>query len=294
MQRRPGEALFQYHAAGTLARWRAATKNEFMSRITISNLKRMKAGAEKVAVITAYDAGFTHLVEAAGIEVILVGDSLGMVVQGHETTLPVTVEQMVYHTELVTRASRHCLIVADMPFMSHGTCDQALDTAGRLMKKGGAHMVKLEGGRAQVDTVRHLTERAVPVCAHLGLLPQSIHQLGGYRVQGRNKQSAHDLLNDARMMQDAGAQMLVLECVPGLLAQEVTSALDIPVIGIGAGPACDGQVLVLHDVLGMTSGKPPSFSKNFMPGAESIEAAIAAYVAAVRNGEFPAPEHTFQ
>ncbi len=254
----------------------------------------MKAAAEKIAVITAYDAGFTCLAEAAGVDVILVGDSLGMVVQGHDTTLPVTVEQMVYHTELVARVSKHSLIVADMPFMSHGTSEQALDTAGRLMKEGGAHMVKLEGGRAQVDTVRHLSERAVPVCAHLGLLPQSIHQLGGYRVQGRDKETAHNILNDARMMQDAGAQMLVLECIPAVLAQEVTAAVDIPVIGIGAGAACDGQVLVLHDLLGMTLGKPPSFSKNFMPEAESIEAAIKAYVDAVRDGEFPAPEHAFE
>jgi len=265
-----------------------------MSQITISTLQRMKAAAEKIAVITAYDAGFTRLAEAAGVDVILVGDSLGMVVQGHDTTLPVTVEQMVYHAEMVTRVSRRCLIVADMPFMSHGTRDQALDTAGRLMKAGGAHMVKLEGGRAQVETVRHLTERAVPVCAHLGLLPQSIHQLGGYRVQGRDQESAHDLLNDARMMQDAGAQMLVLECIPAVLAQEITAALDIPVIGIGAGAACDGQVLVLHDALGMTAGKPPSFSKNFMPEADSIETAIEAYVNAVREGGFPGPEHIFK
>lgn len=265
-----------------------------MSQITISTLQRMKAAVEKIAVITAYDAGFTRLAEAAGVDVILVGDSLGMVVQGHATTLPVTVEQMVYHTELVTRVSRRCLIVADMPFMSHGTCDQALDAAGKLMKEGGAHMVKLEGGRAQVDTVRHLTERAVPVCAHLGLLPQSIHQLGAYRVQGRDSESAKGLLNDARRMQDAGAQMLVLECIPALLAQEITNALDIPVIGIGAGVACDGQVLVLHDVLGITPGKPPSFSKNFMPEAESIEAAIKVYVDAVRDGNFPTPEHAFQ
>ena len=265
-----------------------------MKRITISDLKRMQAAAEKIAVITAYDAGFTRLAEAAGVDVILVGDSLGMVVQGHDTTLPVTVEQMVYHTGLVARVSQRSLLVADMPFMSHGTCDQALDTAGRLMKEGGAHMVKLEGGRAQVDTVRHLTERAVPVCAHLGLLPQSIHQLGGYRVQGRDGADARNLLNDARMMQDAGAQMLVLECIPALLAQEITNALDIPVIGIGAGAACDGQVLVLHDILGITPGKPPSLSKNFMPGAGSIEAAIKAYVDAVRTGSFPTAEHTFQ
>jgi 3-methyl-2-oxobutanoate hydroxymethyltransferase len=181
-----------------------------------------------------------------------------------------------------------------MPFMSYGTIEQTLATAGKLMKAGGAHMVKLEGGRAQVDTVRHLCERAVPVCAHLGLLPQSIHQLGGYRVQGRDHETAHNILNDARMMQDAGAQMLVLECIPTVLAQEVTAAVDIPVIGIGAGVTCDGQVLVLHDLLGMTQGKPPSFSKNFMAETESIEAAIKAYVDAVRDGEFPAPEHTFE
>jgi len=273
---------------------------------TSQSFRRLRLGAEFILrtvvgsltntqrVITAYDAGFTRLAEAAGVDVILVGDSLGMVVQGHDTTLPVTVEQMVYHAEMVTRVSRRCLIVADMPFMSHGTRDQALDTAGRLMKAGGAHMVKLEGGRAQVETVRHLTERAVPVCAHLGLLPQSIHQLGGYRVQGRDQESAHDLLNDARMMQDAGAQMLVLECIPAVLAQEITAALDIPVIGIGAGAACDGQVLVLHDALGMTAGKPPSFSKNFMPEADSIETAIEAYVNAVREGGFPGPEHIFK
>lgn len=270
------------------------TVNKYMSRITINTLNRMKTAAEKIAVITAYDAGFARLAEAAGVDVILVGDSLGMVVQGHDTTLPVTVEQMVYHTEMVTRVSRHALIVTDMPFMSHGNPDQALDTAARLMKVGGAHMVKLEGGRAQLDTVRHLSERAVPVCAHLGLLPQSIHQLGGYRVQGRDKDAALKILNDARMMQDAGAQMLVLECVPRLLAQEVTAALDIPVIGIGAGAACDGQVLVLHDLLGMTQGKLPSFSRNFMAETDSIEAAIRAYVTAVRDGGFPAPEHTFE
>ncbi len=265
-----------------------------MNQITISTLKQMQAAGEKIAVITAYDAGFTRLAEAAGVDVILVGDSLGMVIQGHDTTLPVTVEQMVYHTEMVGRVSRHSLIVADMPFMSHGTREQALDTAGRLMKTGGAHMVKLEGGRTQVKTVRHLSQRAVPVCAHLGLLPQSIHQLGGYRVQGRGRKAAHDILNDAKMMRDAGAQMLVLECIPALLAQEVTAAVDIPVIGIGAGAACDGQVLVLHDLLGMTQGKPPSFSKNFMAQADSIEAAIKAYVDAVRHGEFPNAEHTFQ
>lgn len=265
-----------------------------MSKITITTLNRMKAEGEKIAMVTAYDAGCTQLAEAAGVDSILVGDSLGMVVQGHDSTLPVTVDHMVYHTEMVSRGSKRALIIADMPFMSHGTCVQALDTAGRLMKEGGAHMVKLEGGRPQVETVRHLTERSVPVCAHLGLLPQSIHQLGGYRVQGREQEAAQHILNDARLMQDAGAQMLVLECIPKLLADEITAALEIPVIGIGAGAGCDGQVLVMQDLLGITPGKTPSFSKDFMAQAGSIEGAIAAYVSAVRRGEFPAPEHTFQ
>ena len=245
-------------------------------------------------MLTAYDAGQAALAEVAGVDTLLVGDSLGMVVQGHDSTLPVTVDHMVYHTEMVSRASTRALIVADMPFMSHGTCEQALNSAGRLMQEGGAHMVKLEGGAAQVETVRHLTQRAVPVCAHLGLLPQSIHQLGEYRVQGRDGASAKAILNDARAMQDAGAQMLVLECIPELLVEEITAALEIPVIGIGAGKSCDGQVLVWHDLLGITRGKAPKFSKNFMAGAESVESAINAYVEAVRSGAFPAPEHTFQ
>lgn len=265
-----------------------------MNRITITNLNKMKASGDKIAMVTAYDAGFTRLAESAGVDSILVGDSLGMVVQGNDSTLPVTVDHMVYHTEMVSRASETALIIADMPFMSHGTCVQALDTAGRLMKEGGAHMVKLEGGHPQVETVRHLTARSVPVCAHLGLLPQSIHQLGGYRVQGRGRDAAKQILNDARELQDAGAQMLVLECIPTLLADEITAALEIPVIGIGAGGGCDGQVLVLHDILGITPGKVPSFSRNFMEGAESVEDAIARYVSAVRNSDFPATEHAFQ
>ncbi|WP_456405286.1 3-methyl-2-oxobutanoate hydroxymethyltransferase [Thiolapillus sp.] len=264
------------------------------NKITLSTLERMKAAQEKIAVLTAYDAGFARLAESAGVEVILVGDSLGMVVQGHDSTLPVTVEEMVYHTAMVNRGCSKPLLIADMPFMSHGTPRQALDNAGQLMKEGGAHMVKLEGGHAQVETVRHLTDRAVPVCAHLGLLPQSIHQLGGYKVQGRDSHSAERILNDAHELQQAGAQMLVLECVPELLAREVSLALDIPVIGIGAGRGCDGQVLVLHDMLGITPGKAPVFSRNFMQDADSIEAAIQAYVDAVHSGEFPAEEHCFQ
>jgi len=264
------------------------------NKITLSTLERMKSAGEKIAVLTAYDAAFARLAESAGVEVILVGDSLGMVVQGHDSTLPVSVEEMVYHTAMVNRGCSVPLLVADMPFMSHGTPRQALDSAGKLMKEGGAHMVKLEGGHAQVETVRHLTDRAVPVCAHLGLLPQSIHQLGGYKVQGRDSRSAERILRDAHELQQAGAQMLVLECVPEVLGKEISLALDIPVIGIGAGRGCDGQVLVLHDMLGITPGKAPGFSKDFMADTGSVEAAMRAYVEAVHNGSFPAREHCFQ
>ena len=264
-----------------------------MAKVTISTLNRMKRAGEKIAVLTSYDASLTILAERAGMDALLVGDSLGMVVQGHESTLPVTVDDMVYHTANVMRVRERAMVIADMPFMSHGTPEQALQTAGRLMKRGGAHMVKLEGGAAQLETVRHLSARAVPVCAHLGLLPQSIHQLGGYRVQGRDEQSAQGILDDARALQQAGARLLVLECVPRSLAAEVTSALDIPVIGIGAGPDCDGQVLVAYDMLGITPGKAPGFSADFVAGAGSVPAALEAYVRAVREGRFPAEEHWY-
>jgi 3-methyl-2-oxobutanoate hydroxymethyltransferase len=264
-----------------------------MAKVTITTLNRMKREGEKIAMLTSYDASFTLLAERAGVDVLLIGDSLGMVVQGHESTLPVTVSDMVYHTANVMRASERAMVIADMPFMSHGTPQQALETAGRLMKEGGAHMVKIEGGAPQLETVRHLTARAVPVCAHLGLLPQSIHQLGGYRVQGRDEQTAHNILNDARALQDAGVQMLVLECVPRVLAAEVTAALDIPVIGIGAGPDCDGQVLVIYDMLGINPHRPPSFVADFVAGSGSVPAALEAYVQAVRAVSFPAEEHGF-
>ncbi len=264
-----------------------------MSKITISALNRMKAEGEKIAVITSYDASFTQQIEAAGIDVILVGDSLGMVVQGHESTLPVTVGDMVYHTANVMRVSQHAMVIADMPFMSHGTPQQALDTAGRLMKEGGAHMVKIEGGAPQVDTVRHLTARAVPVCGHLGLMPQSIHQLGAYRVQGRAEHEGERILKDAVALQDAGAQMLVLECIPSVLAAEITQALDIPVIGIGAGVDTDGQVLVLYDMLGITTQGTPSFVRDFLAEQGSVQGALSAYVKAVKAAKFPAKEHTF-
>ena len=265
-----------------------------MPKVTITTLEKMKAAGEKIAMLTSYDASFTQQAEAAEVDVLLVGDSLGMVVQGRESTLPVTVDDMVYHTANVTRVAARAMIIADMPFMSHGTPQQALETAGRLMKEGGAHMVKIEGGAPQVETVRHLTERAVPVCAHLGLLPQSIHQLGGYRVQGRGEAAAQRLLEDARALQRAGAQLLVLECIPSALAADVSAALEIPVIGIGAGSDCDGQVLVIYDLLGITPGKRPSFSRDFLAECGSIPVALAAYVKAVRDGSFPAEEHSFR
>ncbi len=264
-----------------------------MSKNTISTLNRMKKSGEKIAVITSYDAGFTEQIEQAGMDVILVGDSLGMVVQGHESTLPVTVSDMVYHTANVMRVSTRAMVIADMPFMSHGTPKQALDTAGRLMKEGGAHMVKIEGGAPQLDTVRHLTARAVPVCGHLGLMPQSIHQLGAYRVQGRGEHDGERILKDAVGLQQAGAQMLVLECVPAMLAAEITQALDIPVIGIGAGADTDGQVLVLYDMLGITLHGTPSFVHDFLADEGSVSGALSAYVQAVKAGRFPAEEHTF-
>ena len=264
-----------------------------MSKITISTLNKMKAEGEKIAVITSYDASFTQQIEKAGIDAILVCDSLGMVVQGHESTLPVTVDEMVYHTANVMRVSKRALVIADMPFMSHATPEQALNTAGRFMKEGGAHMVKIEGGAPQLDTVRHLTARAVPVCGHLGLMPQSIHQLGAYKVQGRGEHERERILKDAVGLQDAGAQMLVLECIPTILAAEISKALDIPVIGIGAGVDTDGQVLVLYDMLGITMGSTPSFVRDFLAETGNVQDALAAYVKAVKDQAFPAKEHTF-
>ena len=264
-----------------------------MHGLTISNLARMKAAGEKIAVLTAYDASFARLAEAAGVDVLLVGDSLGMVVQGHESTLPVTVAEMVYHTAAVARVRERALLVADMPFMSYGSAAEALASAGRLMKEGGAHMVKLEGGAPQLDTVRHLTRHAVPVCAPLGLLPQSVYQLGGYKVQGRDAEGARQIRDDALALQAAGAQLLVLECVPAALAAEVTASLEIPVIGIGAGRHTDGQVLVIYDVLGIAGGRPPCFVRNFLEGQASVREALTAYVRAVKDGSFPAPEHAY-
>ncbi len=264
-----------------------------MSRLSLTALRKMKAAQEKIAVLTAYDASFSHALEEAGVEVILVGDSLGMVIQGQESTLPVTVDDMVYHTANVVRGSEKAFIIADLPFMSYANADQAIANAARLMAEGGAQMVKLEGGAVIADTIAELTARGIPVCAHLGLLPQSVHRLGGYIVQGREQEAADELLADALKLEQAGADMLVMECVPAALAARVTDALSIPVIGIGAGKDCDGQVLVLYDMLGLTPGRRPRFSHDFLADTGAIQAAITKYVQDVKSGAFPTPEQQF-
>jgi len=264
-----------------------------MKKITLTTLLAHKEAGEKFTCLTAYDASFASVLDDAGVDVILVGDSLGMVIQGHETTVPVSMDDMIYHTACVASNTRHALLMVDMPFMSYNTVEQALENAARLMREGGAHMVKLEGGRVQLPVVQAMTDRGIPVCAHLGLQPQSVHKLGGYRVQGRDKPTADAMLIDAERLQEAGADMLLLECVPAELAKKITHTVQIPVIGIGAGPDTDAQVLVLQDILGITPGKPPRFSKDFMQQAESIPAAVKAYVDAVKSGHFPAKEHTF-
>ncbi len=259
--------------------------------ITVNTLAKMKRDREKFTVLTAYDASFAALLEAAGVDVLLVGDSLGMVIQGQRTTVPVTLDDMIYHTRLVARGCHATLLMADMPFASYATVEQAVHNAARLMREGGAQMVKLEGGGWLVDTVRQLSRNGIPVCAHLGLLPQSIHKLGSYRVQGREETTARQIIDEALALQDAGADVALVECIPAELAARLAEALTIPLIGIGAGPGCDAQVLVSYDMLGITPGRRPKFSKDFLTGHDSLQAAVEAYVRAVKSGEFPGPEH---
>jgi 3-methyl-2-oxobutanoate hydroxymethyltransferase len=261
---------------------------------SLATLKEMKRAGVKIACLTAYDYSFASLLDRAGVDLVMVGDSLGMVMQGHDSTLPVSMADMIYHTQCVTRGVRRAVIVSDMPFMSYQkNPEQALANAGRLMQRGGAHLVKLEGGAPMIETVRFLTERGVPVCGHLGLTPQSVHQLGGYRVQGRDEKAAEQIRKDAKLLEAAGAGLIVLEAVPAALARTITQDLAIPTIGIGAGPDCDGQVLVLQDMLGLYPRPSPKFSKNFMDGAASLEAAVQHYVAAVKNHSFPGPEQSY-
>lgn len=257
----------------------------------LSQLRHMKQSGEKIACLTAYEASQAYWLGQAGMDVILVGDSLGMVVQGHETTLPVTLDEMVYHTQLVQRAEHSAWCVADLPFMADATLEQALAAAARLMKEGRANMVKLEGGQRVLETVKRLTELGIPVCGHLGLLPQSV-QKTGYQMVGKEKEAAEVLLDEAHALEAAGAEMLVLECVPSALAKQVSYALSIPVIGIGSGAETDGQVLVLHDLLGLTVGKTPKFAKNYLAQADSIQTALAQYVSEVKQGLFPSAEQT--
>jgi 3-methyl-2-oxobutanoate hydroxymethyltransferase len=254
----------------------------------------MHATGDKITMLTCYDASFAHLLDEAGVDCLLVGDSLGMVVQGRDTTVPVTLEHMAYHVACVARGHRSAWLIGDLPHGSyHASPAQALASAVTLMQ-AGAQMVKLEGGGWTTETVRFLSERGIPVCAHLGLTPQSVHALGGWRIQGRDAASAATLLQHARELQDAGAAMLVLELVPASVGAQVTQALQIPVIGIGAGPDCSGQVLVLHDMLGLSAGKPARFVRNFMNGAASVADAVRAYVSAVKTGHFPeVPAHTY-
>lgn len=259
--------------------------------LTHLDLLAMKQRGEKIACLTAYDASFSALCDEVGIDVILVGDSLGMVIQGQSTTVPVKLDEMVYHTRCVANACTRALIIADLPFMTYATPEMAAQNAARLIQDGGAQVVKLEG--AKIEIIEFLVAQGMCVCGHLGLLPQSIHQLGGYKVQGKIEATAQKLLDDALKIQNAGAAILILECVPAELARKITEQLTIPVIGIGAGNACDGQVLVLYDMLGISTGKRPLFSKDFLSGSCSIEHAIENYVQAVKNGDFPTSEHGF-
>lgn len=261
--------------------------------VTLTTLAGMKSRGEPIACLTAYDASFASVVDAGGADLVLVGDSLGMVIQGHETTVPVSMDDMVYHTRCVSAGLGRAFLVADMPFASYGTREQALANAARLMQDGLARMVKLEGGRRQVATVEFLVERDVPVCAHIGLTPQSIHKLGGYKVQGREDAAASQMLAEARDLQEAGADIVLLECVPSDLGARIAEELEVPVIGIGAGPKVDGQILVLYDILGVTAGRKPRFVKDYMATTGSPLEAVAAYVGEVRDGRYPAPEHCF-
>ena len=262
------------------------------TRTTITSLAEQRRNGEKIAMLTCYDASYAALMNQCGVEALLIGDSMGMVCQGHTTTLSVKLDDIAYHTASVARGNQTALVLADIPFGAYGSVQETYAHATVLMQ-AGAHVVKLEGGSFLLDTVRFLTDRAVPVCIHLGLMPQSIHQLGGYKVQGKTAQSASTLMADALALQSAGAAMLVLEAIPATLGKEVTDALSIPTIGIGAGPDCSGQVLVLHDMLDVFPGRKPRFVKNFMAGQSSIKGAITEYVRAVKAQTFPAPEHCF-
>ena len=264
-----------------------------MAKITTSRLLKMKQQGEKISTITAYDASFAKIFDQAGIHAILIGDSLGMVLQGENDTLPVSVADMVYHTRCVSKGVNETLVISDMPFMSYATKEQAFVNASKLMQ-AGANMVKMEGGSWLVETIRGLVERGIPVCSHLGLTPQSVHVLGGFKVQGREQQQALDMIAQAKELEQAGAQLLVLECIPSELGQAITEAVNIPTIGIGAGKETDGQILVMHDALGISCSYMPKFSRNFLIDTGDIQKAIELYIDEVSAGNFPGPDHIFK
>ncbi|NKF23282.1 3-methyl-2-oxobutanoate hydroxymethyltransferase [Solimonas marina] len=270
---------------------------DILKSVNVAELRRMRAAGEKIASLTCYDASFALLEDRAGVDLVLIGDSLGMVMQGGTTTTPVTVDHIVYHSRCVAPFLKRAFLVADLPFLSYATLERALDSSQRLMQEGGAKMVKLEGGREQASIVEYLATRGVPVCAHLGLQPQFVHKLGNFKVQGREDEAAEAMLHDARVLADAGADLLLVECVPASLGRRITEQSPVPVIGIGAGAETDGQILVLQDILNIspmvTIGHKPRFVKNYMAGAPDIEAAIRAYVDEVKSGAYPAPEHCF-
>jgi 3-methyl-2-oxobutanoate hydroxymethyltransferase len=263
-----------------------------MAKINTAVLQKMKQQAEKITMLTAYDASFAKLFAEQGVEILLVGDSLGMVLQGHSDTLPVTINDIAYHTRSVRAGAPNAFVIADMPFMSYGTTEQTLQNVTPLMQ-AGANMVKVEGGEFLLPTIKALTERGVPVCGHLGLTPQSVHVFGGFKVQGKSNEQADAMLEQALALQAAGIQLLVLECIPTALAKRITEALTIPVIGIGAGNVTDGQVLVMHDIMGISSGYIPKFSKNYLQQTGEIRSAISTFVSEVKSGVFPSAEHSF-
>lgn len=264
-----------------------------MKKVTISQLIKKKQNGEKITALTAYDASFAKLFDEQGVDALLIGDSLGMVLQGQDDTLPVTVDDIAYHTRAVRRGTERAFVVADMPFMSYATPEQAYANAGQLMA-AGASMVKLEGGAWLCDTITGLRQRSVPVCGHLGLTPQSVHVFGGFKIQGREDDKAAQLLEDAIALEQAGAQMLVLECVPSSLGQKVSAALTIPVIGIGAGKETDGQILVMHDMFGVSANYMPKFSKNYLAQTGDLRESVKTYIDEVTSGTFPGPEHSFE
>jgi len=261
--------------------------------VSLATLDKMKAAGEKIASLTCYDASFAVLLDIADVDMVLVGDSLGMVIQGHDTTVPVTMDDIVYHCRAVSRGLHRPFLMADLPFMSYPSKERALENSVRLMQEGGAEMVKLESGAGQIEIVEFLAGHDIAVCAHLGLKPQSVHKTGGFRVQGRGQDAAQRMVANAKALESAGADIVLLECIPNELGAQITAELEVPVIGIGAGPATDGQILVLYDILDITSGRKPRFVKNFMEGAASNLDAARAYVRAVKDGSYPAPEHGF-